>query len=165
MATKVKTHSVNKNKQKDNLDLDPDCLLLLENQLCFKIYSLSHYITKKYYPHLKELGLTYPQYLVLLCLWEYKSLTISEIGNKLHLDSGTLTPLLKKLEKQNIVSRTRQVGIDDRVINITLTKDGKDLKNRALQVPNKMFCDLNIQKTDLKNLFKILKLIEKNIFS
>ena len=109
-------------------------MLLLDNQLCFALYSTSLAMTKLYKPLLDELGLTYPQYLVMLVLWEHDGLMVSEIGEKLFLDSGTLTPLLKRLEASCYVSRLRGVD-DERRVRITLTTLGRQLKSRAAKVP------------------------------
>ena len=112
----------------------PDTLLRLDNQLCFSLYSASLAMTKLYKPLLDELGLTYPQYLVLLVLWERDGLTVSAIGERLSLDSGTLTPLLKRLESAGHVARIRDVE-DERRVHITLTLAGRRLKRRAQKIP------------------------------
>jgi DNA-binding MarR family transcriptional regulator len=111
-----------------------DPMLLLDNQLCFALYSASLAMTKLYKPLLEELGLTYPQYLVMLVLWEGDGLMVSELGQRLSLDSGTLTPLLKRLETAGLVSRMRDVD-DERRVHIHLTAAGRKLKTRAAQVP------------------------------
>ena len=109
-------------------------MLLLDNQLCFALYSASLAMTKLYKPLLDELGLTYPQYLVMLVLWEGDGLMVSELGQRLSLDSGTLTPLLKRLESAGLVSRLRDVA-DERRVHIHLTAAGRKLKARAARVP------------------------------
>ena len=108
--------------------------LLLDNQLCFALYSASLAMTKLYKPLLDELGLTYPQYLVMLVLWEGDGLMVSELGQRLYLDSGTLTPLLKRLETAGLVSRLRAVE-DERRVHVHLTAAGRRLKARAAKVP------------------------------
>ena len=108
--------------------------LLLDNQLCFALYSASLAMTKLYKPWLDELGLTYPQYLVLLVLWEEDGLSVSELGNRLHLDSGTLTPLLKRIESAGLVSRLRATD-DERRVHVTLTAAGRKLRTRAEKIP------------------------------
>ena len=113
----------------------PDQLLRLDNQLCFALYSASLAMTKLYKPMLDELGLTYPQYLAMLVLWERDGLTVSEIGERLSLDSGTLTPLLKRLEAAGLVSRVRDVA-DERRVHITLTTAGRRLKSKAQRIPS-----------------------------
>jgi len=115
--------------------LSPDQALLLDNQLCFALYSASLAMTKLYKPLLDELGITYPQYLVLLVLWETDGLTVSELGQRLSLDSGTLTPLLKRLETAGLVSRLRDVA-DERRVLINLTAAGRKLKAKATKVPS-----------------------------
>jgi DNA-binding MarR family transcriptional regulator len=114
---------------------DPDTMLLLDNQLCFALYSASLAMTKLYKPMLDELGLTYPQYLVMLALWEHDGLMVSELGERLSLDSGTLTPLLKRLEAAGFVSRVRDVQ-DERRVHITLTAPGRRLKSKAQRIPS-----------------------------
>jgi MarR family transcriptional regulator, organic hydroperoxide resistance regulator len=111
-----------------------DDALLLDNQLCFALYSASLAMTKLYKPLLDELGLTYPQYLAMLVLWEGDGLMVSELGQRLFLDSGTLTPLLKRLEGAGLVSRMRDVD-DERRVHIHLTAAGRKLKARAAKVP------------------------------
>src|SRR6476620_5280999 len=103
---------------------DPDQMLRLDNQLCFALYSASLAMTKLYKPLLEELGLTYPQYLAMLALWEQDGLMVSELGERLSLDSGTLTPLLKRLEAAGFVSRIRDVQ-DERRVHIHLTTTGR----------------------------------------
>ena len=114
--------------------LDTDQALLLNNQLCFALYSTSLAMTKLYKPLLDELGLTYPQYLVMLVLWERDGLMVSELGERLALDSGTLTPLLKRLEAAELVTRVRDLE-DERRVRITLTAAGRKLKARARKIP------------------------------
>jgi MarR family transcriptional regulator, organic hydroperoxide resistance regulator len=113
---------------------DPDRALLLDNQLCFALYSTSLAMTKLYKPLLEELGLTYPQYLAMLVLWERDGLMVSELGERLFLDSGTLTPLLKRLESAGLIARIRAVE-DERRVHITLTAEGRKLKVRAQTIP------------------------------
>ena len=114
--------------------LSTDELLKLDNQLCFAMYSASLAMTRLYKPLLEKLGLTYPQYLVLLVLWERDGLTVSELGERLSLDSGTLTPLLKRLEANGLVARIRDVA-DERRVHVSLTAAGRRLKARAAHVP------------------------------
>ena len=111
-----------------------DEMLQLDNQLCFAVYSASLAMTKRYKPLLEKLQLTYPQYLVMLVLWERDGLMVSELGERLFLDSGTLTPLLKRLEANGLVARIRDVG-DERRVHINLTAAGRKLKARAASVP------------------------------
>lgn len=109
-------------------------VLLLDNQLCFALHSTSLAMTKVYKPHLDALGVTYPQYLVLLVLWERDGLGVSEIGARLFLDSGTLTPLLKRLEAQGLVDRSRDPE-DERRVEVRLTDAGRALKQNAAGIP------------------------------
>ena len=116
----------------DSSNINP--ALLLDNQLCFALYSASLAMTKLYKPLLNALGLTYPQYLVMLVLWERDGLMVSELGERLFLDSGTLTPLLKRLEASGLIVRIRDVQ-DERRVHITLTQAGRMLKTEAAQIP------------------------------
>ncbi|SFU78366.1 transcriptional regulator, MarR family [Polaromonas sp. YR568] len=111
-----------------------DAMLQLDNQLCFALYSTSLAMTKLYKPMLEDMGLTYPQYLAMLVLWEQDGLTVSELGERLYLDSGTLTPLLKRMETAGLVSRIRAVQ-DERRVHITLTAAGRKLKAKAAKIP------------------------------
>jgi DNA-binding MarR family transcriptional regulator len=121
-----------------NKTLTPDQMLQLDRQLCFALYSASHAMSKAYKPHLDVLGLTYPQYVAMLVLWERDGLTVSEIGERLYLDSGTLTPLLKRLEAAGYISRLRDVA-DERRVLIQLTAAGRRLKTKAAPIPGCMF--------------------------
>lgn len=106
----------------------------LSNQLCFPLYAAARTVTGLYTPYLKPLGLTYTQYIVMLVLWEKDGVSVSEIGERLMLDNGTLSPLLKKLEKLGYIERSR-CREDDRVVEISLTKEGKALKEKAKEIP------------------------------
>ncbi|MEN5085163.1 MarR family transcriptional regulator [Sphingobacterium faecium] len=136
-------------------------LLKLDNQLCFPLYALSREITQRYRPHLDEIGLTYPQYLVLMVLWENDKQTVNQIGHKLLLDSGTLTPLLKRLEQKEIVLRQRST-VDERVVEISLTTIGIELKKKAKCIPEKLIQELEITQEEIDSIRsiadKILKL-------
>ena len=113
--------------------------LLLANQLCFAVYSTAHALNRVYKPLLEPLGLTYPQYLAMLVLWEREGMSVSEIGQRLHLDSGTLTPLLKRLEAAGLVRRARDAG-DERQVRIALTPKGRALHEKAKTVPHAIAC-------------------------
>ena len=111
--------------------MDKNCL---ENQICFKLYALSRQLTSQYRPLLEKLDITYPQYLVMMVLWKEKSITVKELGNRLYLDSGTLTPLLKRLEQKKFISRLRDPE-DERSVIISLLKSGNELQQKAKKVP------------------------------
>ena len=117
----------------------PANMLALENQFCFALYSASHAMTKTYKPMLERLGLTYPQYLVMLVLWEQDAILVKDIGARLFLDSGTLTPLLKRLEANGLVSRNRDPH-DERQVRIVLSPKGHELKGVAADIPRQMLC-------------------------
>ena len=125
--------------------------LKLSNQLCFPLYALSRKITGHYLPLLEKIGLTYPQYLVMLVLWEQSGLSVKELGSKLMLDSGTLSPLLKKLEDRDLVTRTR-LKQDERVVIINLTESGEKLKERATVIPEQIKCSLELSFQELEQL-------------
>lgn len=112
----------------------PDDVLALDHQLCFALYSASLAMTKLYKPLLDELGLTYPQYLAMLALWEADGVSVSTLGERLRLDSGTLTPLLKRLEAADLITRTRDAS-DERRVRVHLTPTGQRLKQRAARIP------------------------------
>ena len=112
-----------------------DPALMLDHQLCFALYSASLAMTKRYKPLLEALGLTYPQYLVMLVLWEHSGVTVSQLGERLFLDSGTLTPLLKRMEAAGLLQRIRSMK-DERRVQITLTAAGRRLKASAGRVPS-----------------------------
>jgi len=125
--------------------------LKLENQACFPVYALSRVLTAHYKPILEGIDLTYPQYLVMLLLWEHQQLSVKEIGEKLLLDSGTLTPLLKKLETKQLISRTRSTA-DERVVMIRLSKNGATLKKKAVSIPESFKCSLGLSNEEMRSL-------------
>ncbi|UOG60462.1 MarR family winged helix-turn-helix transcriptional regulator [Leptospira noguchii] len=129
--------------------------LFLENQICFPLYACSRALTAVYRPILEELGITYPQYLVLLILWKEDGCSIKEIGKKLYLDSGTLTPLLKRLEDSEFIMRKRSQE-DERSVKIYLSTKGKKLRDKAVCVPSKMIESLEVDKKSLIDLKKDL---------
>lgn len=130
--------------------------LKLENQLCFPIYALARQMTALYRPYLDKLGLTYPQYLVMLVLWEHKSPTMKIIGELLWLDSGTLTPLLKRMEYNGLLDRVRS-HFDERVVNIIITQKGEVLKDKAQDIPLYLKEHLAIDDKQLNTLREQLK--------
>jgi len=134
--------------------------LKLENQLCFLLYASSRELTKKYKPLLEELDVTYPQYLVLLLLWEHRSLSVKEMGKYLYLDSGTLTPMLKRMEQQQLIQRKRSLE-DERSVLITLTEKGTSLQQKAECIPTeitKLFGKTPEEVNELKQ--ALLKLLQ-----
>jgi DNA-binding MarR family transcriptional regulator len=136
----------------------------LENQLCFPLYVISKEITGLYRPFLDELDITYPQYLVMMVLWENDGLTVNQVGEKLFLDSGTLTPLLKRLEVKGFIIRQRKKE-DERVVEVFLAGKGRNLQQKACGIPAKMQQKLNLTAEDLLELKetvqKILNKIQK----
>ncbi len=122
---------------------DDQGALRLENQLCFRLYSASKEIVRRYKPHLDPLGLTYTQYITMMVLWENERMSVKELGARLRLESSTLTPLLKKLEAAGFVARERSKK-DERVTLVSLTAEGRKLHDRAMDVPTCMISELNI---------------------
>lgn len=129
--------------------------LKLENQICFPLYAVSRKIISHYTPYLKPLGLTYTQYLVLMVLWEKDAITVSELCRKLNLDNGTVTPLLKKMEKTGLILRRRNTQ-DERVVTITLTDEGYEMEEKAKNIPNEMGHCLKLEKEELHTLYDLL---------
>jgi DNA-binding MarR family transcriptional regulator len=128
-------------------NLDNNETLKLDNQICFAFYACSREITKLYRPILEELDLTYTQYVTMLALWEQDHVTVTELGNKLYLDSGTLTPLLKKLEAAGHITRTRDRN-DERSVIVELTEQGKALKENAVGIPAQLACKLDVRQEE-----------------
>lgn len=144
-----------KDKKRTNtkeIDNITNQMLMLDNQLCFALYVCSKEIIKKYKPLLDPIGLTYTSYITLMALWEKDNVNIKDLGQKLFLDSGTLTPLLKKLETLGFVERTRSIT-DERNVYIKLTKSGRDLKLKASSIPTDLICSTNL---DPENAMKLL---------
>lgn len=129
--------------------------LLLENQLCFPLYVCSKEIIRRYRPFLDELELTYTQYIVMLVLWEHGSLTAKELGQKLYLDSGTLTPVLKSLEKKGYLERKRS-GSDERHLVVSLTDAGLRLRERAVNVPSSLASCVKLDSAEAQELYRLL---------
>lgn len=123
----------------------------LGNQLCFPFYVIAKEITAMYRPYLEELDITYSQYLVMMVLWEFERLTVNQIGEKLYLDSGTLTPLLKRLEAKSYIVRHRKKE-DERVVEIFLTEEGNRLQSKACIIPAKMQEKLDLSENDILEL-------------
>lgn len=132
--------------------------LALDAQVCFALYSGSKTVTGVYRDLLEPLGLTYPQYLVMLALWEQDDVTVSWLGGRLRLDSGTLSPLLKRLEASGLVARQRSLD-DERVVRIALTTEGTELRNEALSVPAELFARLGLENEEAVELRRLLNKI------
>lgn len=141
-----------------------DCLKL-ENQLCFPLYAASREIIKKYRPHLEKLDLTYTQYIAMMVFWEEKRINVKDLGKKLFLDSGTLTPVLKSLEAKGYVFRSR-LPEDERVVMVEITELGESLKEKAVTVPEALTSCVPLPKEEALQLFqllnKLLNIISEN---
>ncbi len=140
----------------------PDDLLKIDNFICFALYSAGHAFTRLYKPLLEPLGLTYPQYLVMAVLWEKDDQPVGEIGEKLLLESSTLTPLLKRLETAGLVRRTRDRE-DERVVRIQLTSKGAALKQKALGIPQAIGCSTDLSIPDVMKLTDEIKSLRKKL--
>jgi DNA-binding MarR family transcriptional regulator len=138
--------------------------LRLDLQLCFALYSSSLAMTKLYKPLLAPLGLTYPQYLVMLVLWEQQETSVSQLGERLHLDSGTLTPLLKRLEQAGLLQRTRD-PVDERRVRVTLTQAGQALRQRAAEVPRQVACAAACSLDELQSLTQRLQQLRHQLLA
>ena len=136
------------------MDKKYECLKL-SKQLCFPLYACSRETIKLYKPYLDELGLTYTQYITMMVLWEHKAMTVKALGQELFLDSGTLTPLLKKLEEKGLVTRRRS-GLDERNLIVTITELGEEMKDRALHIPGEMMKCINLPSEDIRELYRML---------
>ena len=134
--------------------------LLLKNQICFPIYASSRMITQMYHPYLQPLGITYPQYLVFLLLWEEDKRNVSDIGKCLLLESNTLSPLLKRLEEKKLIERKR-IQNDERQVEISLTPLGKDLKQECKDIPFKIIENFNPKDFTMKDLENLKSILDK----
>lgn len=134
----------------------------LSNQLCFQIYNLSKEMVGLYRPLLEDLDITYPQYLVMLVLWEHQKINVKEIGMLLNLDSGTLTPLLKRLEAKQLVLRERSKK-DERIVEISLTEKGEKYKEKALCIPDKLISKINLNKDEQIQFKQLINKISKSL--
>ncbi len=133
----------------------------LENQICFPLYALSREVIKLYKPILDEYNLTYTQYITMLVIWEEGKIIFKELGKRLHLDSGTLTPVIKKLESMGLVTKYRNKD-DDRVVTVELTEKGRLLRENILEVPEKIYCKL---KGDDEKLIALKKQLDELLAS
>ncbi|WP_420388984.1 MarR family winged helix-turn-helix transcriptional regulator [Marinobacter sp.] len=146
---------------------DEDDILTLDNQLCFALYAANRAITARYRPLLAELNLTYPQYLVMLVLWEAgengQTVRVSDLGKRLRLDSGTLTPLLKRLAERGLVTRLRDT-IDERVVTVAPTEKGSAMRQEARDIPGRLLCGTGIDQERIvelrEELRSVLSLLE-----
>ncbi len=127
----------------------------LDNQLCFSLYAASREVIKTYKPQLDKYGLTYTQYIAMLVVWEYEKITVKEMGQKLHLDSGTLTPVLKKLLSMELIDKYRDKD-DDRVVIVEVTEKGRKMKDEIIEVPEKMYCKFGKNIEDVVELKRLL---------
>lgn len=136
--------------------------LKLENQLCFPLYACSKEIVRKYKPFLDEIDLTYTQYITMMVMWEHKKISVKEMGSLLFLDSGTLTPVLKKLEEKGFVKRQRD-GKDERLLNVSITEKGERLKEKAVTIPERLFGCVKLSIEDAIELQRLLKKVLDNM--
>lgn len=136
--------------------MDKKDSLRLENQLCFPLYACAREVVKAYRPHLDALGLTYTQYISMMVLWEEGKVSVRDLGRKLHLDSGTLTPLLKKLESKGYLKRERST-VDERVVIACITEEGRKLKRAAAKIPQAMAKEItDFPMEDAQELYRLL---------
>lgn len=136
-------------------------VLKLENQICFPLYVSSKEVVKRYTPFLEEIDLTYTQYITMMVLWEHHEMNVKELGKYLYLDSGTLTPVLKKLEQKGFISRKRNAQ-DERVLNVAVTEEGMNLREMAIEIPAKLGESVTLDEEDAKKLHEILHKLIKN---
>ena len=135
--------------------------LKLENQLCFPLYACAKEIVRKYTPLLDPLGLTYTQYIAMMAMWEHKSLSVKDLGKLLFLDSGTLTPMLKKMEKSGWITKKRSKD-DERIVIVSITRKGEDLQEEAAAVPVKMAGCVSLQQDEAMQLYALLHKLMKS---
>ena len=136
--------------------------LKLDNQLCFPLYACAKGIIKQYKPFLDKIDLTYTQYIAMMVMWEKKKINVKDLGAKLYLDSGTLTPVLKKLEVKGFIKRERSAE-DERVLIVSLTEKGDALKEEAVEVPQQMFGCIHLNAEEAQFLYKILYKVLKDL--
>lgn len=135
--------------------------LKLENQLCFPLYACAKEIVRRYTPLLDPLGLTYTQYIAMMVMWEHKSISVKDMGKLLFLDSGTLTPMLKKMEKAGWIQRKRS-EIDERMVILTITARGEELHDKAAEIPTKMAGCVTLENEDALQLYSLLQKMMKS---
>ena len=151
----------------NSLELSEYPALHLENQLCFSLYRLSRLVTQQYTPLLKPLDITYPQYLVLLVLWQnaeqgMTAMSVSQLTTALQLDTGTVTPLLKRMESKGILSRQRDAS-DERIVLVSLSEKGRDLREQAKSIPQQLLCKADLQVEQLSEIKSQLQLLINQI--
>ncbi len=129
--------------------------LRLNNQLCFPLYACAKEIVRRYKPFLDEIDLTYTQYIAMMVLWEEREINVKELGSRLYLDSGTLTPVLKRLEQKGLITRQRD-DKDERVLIVSITKEGDELKDKAVEIPVKMAGCVSLEPQDAAELYRLL---------
>lgn len=135
-------------------------MLKLENQLCFPLYACAKEIVRRYNPLLEPLGLTYTQYITMMVMWEHKSLSVTEVGKMLYLDSGTLTPMLKKMEKAGWIQRERSQD-DERKVIVSITPKGEELHNKAVGIPAEMAGCVSLETDEASQLYSLLHKLMK----
>ena len=138
-----------------------DCLKI-ENQLCFPLYAASREVIKQYNPYLQKIDLTYTQYVAMMVLWDVKKTTVKDLGEKIYLDSGTLTPLLKSLEAKGLVTRSRSKE-DERVLIVEITAKGEELKNEAVEIPKAMMGCVKLTQEEAASLYSLLYKVLGNL--
>ncbi|SHI13417.1 DNA-binding transcriptional regulator, MarR family [Sporobacter termitidis DSM 10068] len=136
--------------------------LKLENQLCFPLYACSREVVRLYKPFLDEIGLTYTQYIAMMVLWEKNEATVKELGDRLHLDSGTITPLVKKLQSQGLVTRARDAA-DERSVIVALTEQGGSLRDKAVSIPEKIGRCIPLTADEAGTLYQLLYKVLKTV--
>ena len=129
--------------------------LRIDNQLCFPLYACAKEIVRRYKPFLDEIDLTYTQYIAMMVLWEEREINVKELGSRLYLDSGTLTPVLKRLEQKGLITRQRD-DKDERVLIVSITKEGDELKDKAVEIPVKMAGCVSLEPQDAAELYRLL---------
>lgn len=130
-------------------------MLKLENQLCFPLYACAKEVVRRYTPLLEPLGLTYTQYIAMMVMWEHKSISVKDMGKLLFLDSGTLTPMLKKMEKAGLIQRKRSEH-DERMVIVTITDKGEELHDKAAEIPSKMAGCITLNNDEAMQLYTLL---------
>ena len=130
-------------------------MLKLENQLCFPLYACAKEVVRRYTPLLEPLGLTYTQYIAMMVMWEHKSISVKDMGKLLFLDSGTLTPMLKKMEKAGLIQRKRSEH-DERMVIVTITDKGEELHDKAAEIPSKMAGCITLNNDEAMQLYVLL---------